>query len=57
MSKRGDVRRGVVCPDCGDARSRVAASRRHRDGKNVRTRICQNPKCGRRYITTERVTG
>lgn len=56
MSKRGAVKRGVLCPDCGCERSRVHASRRHRDGKIVRTRICQNAKCGRRYITTERVT-
>lgn len=46
---------GVICPECGDPRSRVESSRRHRDGKNVRVRTCQ--ACGRRYVTTERVTG
>lgn len=47
--------RGLRCPDCQQTRSRVLSTRRHRDGKVVRNRICL--ACGRRYVTTERVTG
>lgn len=53
---------GIECPDCGCTRSSVYYTRRRSltingqtVGKIVRRRICSN--CGRKYVTTERVSG
>lgn len=45
---------GTRCPDCGCGHAKVYRTSRKTD-KIVRVRVCRY--CGRRYYTTERVTG
>lgn len=44
---------GLRCPSCGCGHVPVYYTRQKRD-KTVRVRICR--ACGRRFMTTERVT-
>lgn len=48
--------RGIECPKCGCRHLPVSYTRQVRDGVIRRVRICANPYCGRKIVTTERIT-
>lgn len=50
-----DEQRGLVCPKCGCCHFRVIYTRAGWGRRIIRRRECRH--CGRRVITTERVTG
>ena len=53
-SKKTDVR-GLICPKCGCAHSRVLYTRALRAGRLLRRRECRH--CGRRITTFEQSVG
>jgi transcriptional regulator NrdR family protein len=50
-----EEQRGLVCPPCGCWHSRVVYTRASLGGRILRRRECR--RCGKRVMTTERLTG
>jgi hypothetical protein len=54
MHDTGPAARGIRCPKCWCARTKVVYTRHSIGGRNMRRRVCGNVNCGHEFTTFEK---